>query len=178
MVMYSSIPEIGAVGARLLLEDGRLQHGGVAFEGGLPGHPYYGWPGDAAGYANSLKIARNLLAVTGACLMTPSELFAEVGGLSVTYPINYNDVDYCLKVRGSGHRVVYDPDLVMRHFESSSRSSDVADWEKEKLLGRWAGATNPDPYSNPYLHGEMPTLAAAFAWARRSPRLRRPLARF
>lgn len=177
MVMYSSVAEIGAVGGRLLLEDGRLQHGGVAFEGGLPGHPYYGWPGDAAGYANSLKVARNLLAVTGACLMTPSEVFAEVGGLAVTYPVNYNDVDYCLKVRDSGRRIVYDPDLVMHHFESSSRSSDVADWEKEKLLGRWRGVTDPDPYSNPYLHREMPTLAAALAWARRSPRLRLPLGR-
>ncbi|MBS1887185.1 MAG: glycosyltransferase [Actinobacteria bacterium] len=172
MVMYSSVPEIGAVGGRLLLEDGRLQHGGVAFEGGLPGHPYYGWPGDAPGYANSLKVARNLLAVTGACLMTPRDVFDEVGGLAVTYPINYNDVDYCLKVRECGRRVVYDPDLVMHHFESSSRSSDVADWEKEKLLERWRGATDPDPYSNPYLHREMPTLVAAFAWARRSPRLR------
>jgi O-antigen biosynthesis protein len=171
MVMYSSIAEVGAVGARLLLEDGRLQHGGVAFEGGLPGHPYYGWAGDAAGYGNALKIARNLLAVTGACLMTRSDVFAEVGGLGTSYPINYNDVDYCLKVREAGRRVVWDPDLVMTHFESSSRSSDVADWEKAKLLDRWAGATNPDPYSNPYLHREMPTLGSALAWVRRSPRL-------
>jgi GT2 family glycosyltransferase len=177
MLMYSGIAEVGAVGGRLLLEDGRLQHGGVGFEGGLPGHPYYGWPGDAPGYANSLKVARNQLAVTGACLMTRADVFAEVGGLAVSYPLNYNDVDYCLKVRAAGRRVVYDPDLVMCHFESSSRSSDVADWEKAQLLGRWAAATTPDPYSNPYLHQEMPTVAAAFAWVWRSPRLRLPLRR-
>lgn len=173
LVMYSALDGVGAVGARLLLEDGRLQHGGVNFEGGLPGHPYYGWPGDAAGYANNLKVARNLLAVTGACLMTRRELFNQVGGFTTTFPVNYNDVDYCLKLGALGRRVVYVGDVAMLHFESSSRSSDVAEWEKQELLARWASATTPDPYSNPHLHAEMPTLFAAFDWMRRRPRLPR-----
>lgn len=173
MVMYSQLPGIGAVGGKLLLEDGRLQHGGVGFEGGLPGHPYYGWPGDAPGYGNGLKVARNLLAVTGACLMTRRELFDRVGGFATIYPVNYNDVDYCLKLRSEGHRVVYDPDLVMYHFESSSRSPDVQEWEKGRMLSRWSSHTCPDPYSNPYLVEGMPRLVSPFLWARRRPRLRR-----
>ncbi|HET8566535.1 MAG TPA: glycosyltransferase [Solirubrobacterales bacterium] len=175
MVMYSTMPGIGAVGGRLLLEDGRLQHAGVGFEGGLPGHPYHGFPGDGPGYANAVRIARNLLAVTGACLMTPKRLFEEVGGLSTELPINYNDVDYCLKLRAAGNRIVYDPDLVMYHFESSSRSSDVDDWEKDYLRQRWAAITDPDPYSHPYLREGLPRLTSPFLWAlRRPPRLRRP----
>lgn len=177
MVMYSQLPEIGAVGGRLLLEDGRLQHGGVGFEGGLPGHPYYGWPGDAPGYANALKIARNLLAVTGACLMSRKELFDRVGGLSLDFPVNYNDVDYCLKLHAEGRRSVYDPDLVMHHFESSSRSSDVADWEKDELVARWGSVTTPDPYSNPNLKEGMPQLGSPFLWAPRRLRLRQRLTR-
>lgn len=178
MVMYSAMPGIGAVGGRLLLEDGRLQHAGVGFEGGLPGHPYHGFPGSGPGYANAVKIARNLLAVTGACLMTPKRLFEEVGGLSTALPVNYNDIDYCLKLRAAGQRVVYDPDLVMYHFESSSRSSDVEDWEKDYLLQRWAGTTDPDPYSHPYLREGLPRLSSPFLWAlRRPPKLRRRAAR-
>jgi O-antigen biosynthesis protein len=173
MVMYSQQPSIGAVGGKLLLEDGRLQHGGVGFEGGLPGHPYYGWAGDAPGYGNALKVARNLLAVTGACLMTRRDLFERVGGFTTSYPLNYNDVDYCLKLRSKGRRVVYDPDLVMLHFESSSRSPEVEEWEKETLLSRWSSLTSPDPYSNPYLREGMPRLSSPFLWARRRPRLRR-----
>ncbi len=173
MVMYSQLPHVGAVGGRLLLEDGRLQHGGVAFEGGLPGHPYYGWAGDAPGYGNALKVARNTLAVTGACLMTRRELFERAGGFSVSYPVNYNDVDYCLKLGSEGLRVVYDPDLVMYHFESSSRSPEVEEWEKNTLLSRWSSHTIPDPYSNPYLREGMPRLSSPFLWARRRPRLRR-----
>lgn len=177
MVMYSSLPGVGAVGGRLLLEDGRLQHAGVGFEHGLPGHPYHGFPSDIPGYANAVRIARNTLAVTGACLMTPRQLFEEVGGLTTILPVNYNDVDYCLKLRASGQRIVYDPDLVMYHFESSSRSSDVEDWEKDLLRNRWLHLTAADPYSNPYLSHEIPRFSSSFQWAirrrRRLPRQRR-----
>jgi O-antigen biosynthesis protein len=179
MVMYSSIPEVGAVGGLLLLEDGRIQHAGVGFEGGLPGHPYYGYQRGLPGYANAVRIARDLLAVTGACLMTRRDIFEEVGGLSTTFPINYNDVDYCLKQVERGRRVVYDPDLVMTHFESSSRSSDVAEWEKAQLLSRWAWLTTANPFGNPYVRNEIPRAASAFLWAKRRkyrPRKRRPAA--
>jgi GT2 family glycosyltransferase len=178
MVMYSSLPEIGAVGGRLLWEDGRLQHVGVDFENGLPGHLNRGFAGDFRGYANGLRVARNCLAVTGACLMTRRELFDELGGLSMILPVNYNDVDYCLKLRASGRRTVYDPDLVMYHFESSTRSTDVADWEKERLLERWGAVTAVDPYSNPNLHHGSPRLSSGLRWAvRRRPNLPRLLAR-
>ena len=179
MVMYSSIPDVAAVGGLLLLEDGRIQHAGVGFEGGLPGHPYYGYYRGVPGYANAVRIARDLLAVTGACMMTRRDVFEEVGGLSTTFPVNYNDVDYCLKQVERGRRVVYDPDLVMTHFESSSRSSDVAEWEKAQLLRRWAPLTTANPYSNPYVRNEVPRAASAFLWAKRKryrPRRRRPRA--
>jgi GT2 family glycosyltransferase len=170
MVMYSAHPGIGAVGARLRWEDGRLQHVGVLFEnGGFPGHPYRGFPGDFNGYSNNVLIAQNLLAVTGACLMTPREAFDEAGGLTTTFPINYNDIDYCLKLRALGLRVVYDPDTVLYHFESSSRSSDVDDWELEMVIDRWRTLTVPDPYSNPNLRYGTPRLSSPFKWALRRP---------
>jgi GT2 family glycosyltransferase len=126
LAMYAQYPDIGAVGARLLWEDGRLQHAGVLFENsGLPGHIYRGFTGHFKGYSNNTYVAQNFLAVTGACMMTPAAAFEEVGGLSTDLPVNYNDMDYCLKLRTEGLRVVYDPDTVLYHFESSSRSSDV-----------------------------------------------------
>jgi O-antigen biosynthesis protein len=174
MVMYSAHPGVGAVGGKLLWEDGRLQHAGILFEGGLPGHPYRGFAGDHRGYGNGVRIARNCLAVTGACLMTSRELFEQAGGLSLTLPVNYNDVDYCLKLHSQGQRIVYDPDLVMLHFESSSRSMEVEEWEKDRLCERWGAVTAVDPYSNPHLRDESPRLLAPFLWMnRRRPRLRR-----
>jgi glycosyltransferase involved in cell wall biosynthesis len=171
LVMYSQIPSVGAVGGHLLWEDGRIQHAGVRVEHGLPGHPYHGFAGDHRGYGNAVRVAQNCMAVTGACLMTPRSLFEELGGLSSSFPINYNDIDYCLKLHSRGRSVVYDPDLVMYHFESSSRSTDVEDWEKDLFRERWMPLTARDPYSNPNLKYEVPRLTATFQWARRRPRL-------
>jgi GT2 family glycosyltransferase len=171
MVMYSGLEGIGAVGGRLLWEDGRLQHVGVGFEGGLPGHPYRGFAGDFPGYSNNVRIARNCLAVTGACLMTPRAAFEELGGFTTELPVNYNDADYCLKAWASGRRIVYDPDLAMYHFESSSRSSEVEDWEKEWLKDRWLPRIARDPYSNPNLRRGEPRLGATLRSVLSRPRL-------
>lgn len=178
MVMYSSLPGIGAVGGRLLWEDGRLQHVVVRFQNGLPGHLYRGYAGDFKGYGNNVRVAQNALAVTGACLMTRRELFEEVGGLSTAFPVNYNDIDYCLKQHAQGRRVVYDPDLVLHHFESSSRSTEVEEWEKDRLLDRWGPQTAVDPFSNPNMRFGSPRLIAPFVWMkRRRPNLPRVLTR-
>jgi glycosyltransferase involved in cell wall biosynthesis len=171
LVMYSGMEEIGAVGGRLIWEDGRLQHVGVEFEGGLPGHPYRGFAGDFPGYSNNVRIARNLLAVTGACLMTRREVFEELGGFATELPVNYNDMDYCLKAWSSGRRIVYDPDTVLHHFESSSRSSEVEEWEKEWLKERWLPSTAADPYSNPNLKRGEPRLGATLKSMLGLPRL-------
>jgi GT2 family glycosyltransferase len=173
MVMYAQHPGIGAVGARLLWEDGRLQHAGVLFEnGGLPGHIYRGFRGEFKGYSNNAHLAQNFLAVTGACLMTPAAAFEEVGGFSTALPVNYNDMDYCLKLRTKGLRVVYDPDTVLYHFESSSRSSEVEDWEKEALVDRWLPLTAVDPSTSRYLKHGLPGWRTYFAWVPRRLRLR------
>lgn len=178
MVMYSERDGIGAVGAKLLWGDSRLQHVGVSFDGGLPGHTYRGFAGSFKGYANAVLIARNCLAVTGACLMTRRDVFEELGGLTTTLPINFNDVDYCLKVHASGRRIVYDPDLILHHFESSSRDPEVMQWEKEQLVDRWEHLVTVDPFGNPHLRLGLPRLASHFLWARRRlPRPRRGLSR-
>ena len=173
LVMYSGYAGIGAVGAQLRWEDERVQHAGVVLEKGLPGHIYRGAGGELSGYLRNVLVTQNYLAVTGACLMTPRDVFDAVGGLPVEMPVNYNDIYYCLAVRDQGMRVVYDADTVLYHFESSSRDTKVNDWEKAMLLERWHSLIGADPYSNPGLrYGEpRPGLlrrGARFARARLS----------
>ena len=169
MVMYSECEEIGVVGAKLLWADTRLQHVGVGFDDGLPGHVYRGFAGSYNGYANAVLIARNCLAVTGACLMTPRQLFEELGGLTAMLPASFNDMDYCLKVHASGRRIVYDPDLALYHFESSSRDPEVKQWELEQFVERWQQLVAVDPFGNPNLRRGLPRIGAHFLWARRRP---------
>jgi len=94
-----------------------------------------------------LLCASNWQAVTGACLMSRRELFEKVGGLSTLLPLNYNDVDYCLKLWAAGLRVAYDPDTLLFHYESSSRREGASPWELARLRERHG--TDPDPFYNP-----------------------------
>jgi O-antigen biosynthesis protein len=166
LAMYSELAGIGAVGGRLLLEDGRIQHAGILFEnGGYPGHIYRGFSRDFAGYSNNVLVAQNYLATTGACLMTPRGAFDDVGGLDTGFPLNYNDMDYCLKLGANGLRTVYDPDTVLHHFESSSRSDEVEDWEKRELVDRWSARTATDPSTSPKLRHGTPRMTSLLPWA-------------
>jgi GT2 family glycosyltransferase len=156
LVMYSAAPGVGAVGARLLYPDGRLQHAGVIHRAGLPSHLYHGYPDGFGGYANDVLVAGNYLAVTGACMMTSRAAFDRVGGLCERLPLNYNDTDYCLKAHAAGLRVVYDPGTTMVHFESASRDTIVATWEADLFRDRWESVTAVDPFDNPNFDRRSP----------------------
>src|SRR5581483_5264432 len=121
MLVFAKHPEIGAVGAQLRFADRRYQHTGIVSVCGSPGHPYQGWPADFDGYHDNIRVPSNYLAVTAACLMTRRSVFEAVGGLSLRFATNYNDVDFGLKLRHAGYRVVYTPEAELFHFESATR---------------------------------------------------------
>ena len=92
--------QIGAVGAKLLFPDGGLQHVGVTVARRQAGPPVLRLPGRAHRATTAATcLPHNCAAVTGACLMTRRDVFDEVGGFDEAFPLNYNDVDYCLRVR-------------------------------------------------------------------------------
>lgn len=147
MVAVAQDPEVGAVGAKLLFGDGRIQHVGVSFDrDGEATHPHI-FEAEDAGYFGSKVVDLDHDAVTGACLLTPRALFGEVGGLTEDLPLNYNDVDYCLKVRAAGRRIVCTPFARLRHYESSSRVARIEDEERAALMW-WRPRTMADPYTN------------------------------
>jgi O-antigen biosynthesis protein len=150
MLEFSQWDDIGVVGAQLLFPNDNQQHNGVNLLEGNPGHPFYQFPGDHPGYFNSSVVHRNWSAVTGACLMTSKDVYVAVGGFSEQFPLNYNDVDYCLKVRELGKRVVYMPYAKLYHHESVSKDgTDAA--ELEAFKKEWAERIPFDPYYNPNL---------------------------
>jgi len=152
-------PEVGAVGARLLYEDGTLQHAGVVLGvEGVAGHESSGEAPERGGYFGRSHLQRGAAAVTGACLATRRELFRELGGFDeVHLPVAFNDVDFCLRVMRAGYRVLYDPFAVLYHFESKSRGYDLsqaklARQKSEAALfrARWALIVDLDPFYNPH----------------------------
>ncbi len=144
MLAHARQPNVGAVGARLLYPDKSCQHGGVVIGAmafglleGMPYHHNYLVPfGD-----QDVTRSQDMQVVTGACLVTPRALYERLGGLDEGYWNGYEDVDYCLKVRREGMRVVYAGDAVLYHFESQSgiqRFRRTA-WNTELLQRRWGG---------------------------------------
>jgi GT2 family glycosyltransferase len=160
--MFSMDPGVGAVGMKLITGDHRLQHVGVSLnEETLPCHSMIGFAADDPGYALQARLVVNTAAVTGACLMTRREVYEELGGLSEDFPINYNDIDYCLKVRQSGRRVVQNNQVEMYHFESLTRDASVGAGDLHKFRLRWEGTLHGDPIYNRNMYPNMSHLPPA-----------------
>jgi GT2 family glycosyltransferase len=153
MVEHAQGPEVGAVGARLLYPDGRIQHAGVVLGvGGVAGHSHKYFPADHPGYFSFLNLVRNYSAVTAACLLMRRDVFEKLGGFNdVDLAVAFNDVDLCLRLRRAGYRVVYTPYATLKHHESASRGFDVDSAEVRYMKRTWGRYLERDPYYNPNL---------------------------
>jgi O-antigen biosynthesis protein len=126
MVANAWRPDVGAVGAKLSYGDGRIQHAGVILgvgehtgRGGIAGHFGHGDEGDEPGYLDQYALAREVSAVTAACMALRREVFTAVGGFDAEHlPVAYNDVDLCLRIREQGLRIIWTPFAALFHLES------------------------------------------------------------
>jgi GT2 family glycosyltransferase len=150
LVEFSQDPKIGAVGARLRHLDGTLQHVGmVVGVCGAAAHVYHTYPPDYIGYNACTHLIRNYSAVTGACLATRKSVVAQVGGFDEEFLIDYNDVDFCLRLIEAGYRVVYTPYAELYHFEGASvKRASQNPAEVEQFRRRWSRYLERDPYYN------------------------------
>lgn len=184
MVAELSQAGVGAVGAKLLYTDGTIQHAGVVLgAGGDPGvaaHSLVGLPGNDPGYFAHAALSREVSAVTAACLLTRKDVFEEVGGLNeADLKVAFNDVDFCMKIRKSGYKIIWTPHAALYHHESKSRGLEdtpekKARFEKEVryMIDKWGDTLLVDPYYNPNLtlNGDTYTIAkkprASKAWSK------------
>jgi hypothetical protein len=155
-------PEIGAVGARLLYRDDTLQHGGILFS----------WRGSEIhdgryesclepGPGSRWQVSRAVSAVTGAFLATRRDVFlAHRGFDEFGLPVACSDTDYALKLRASGLKILWTPEITLYHHEFKTRGLDHWDPEKRArsaaeravLQMRWGAALDADPSLNPFWH--------------------------
>lgn len=158
MVRHAVRRDVGIVGAKLLYEDRSIQHAGVTLGIALASHLYKSFPDGAEGHRGRLVLTQDVSAVTAACLLIRREVWEEVGGLDEEFPVAYNDVDLCLKVRAAGYRVLWTPEAKVYHLESRSRGKDVTPEKRERLnrdkarlVERWGDLLDSDPFHSPNL---------------------------
>ena len=150
----------GIVGARLYYPDDTIQHAGVIVGlGGVADHAFVGMDREDPGYCCRAICAQEYSAVTAACLMVKKTVFMEVGGMDTELKIAFNDVDFCLRVKEAGYKIIYNPFSIWYHDESKTRGAEDTPEKIERFRGeieyfqrRWANFLYwGDPSYNPNL---------------------------
>ena len=153
MVELAARPDVGAVGAKLLYPNDRIQHAGVVM--GLYdncGHAFQGLNGSQLHYFGLSDCIRNVSAVTGACLMTAAQVFWKIGGFDEqAFAVAFNDVDLCLRIAGLGYRILYTPYALLHHHEAFSKTAKDFTPHPNEVAGmqyKWRDVIKSDPFYN------------------------------
>jgi len=149
MVGWFTSPDVGVVGAKLIYPDRSLNHTGIVVgpHGGLADTPFAKVMETDVPAVEWHSAAREVAAVTGACLLTRTDLYKQLNGFDETQlGVAYNDVDYCLRAGAAGYRVIYTPQAKLMHWGSATRGVTFDEDEHLAFLRRHAG--RPDPYFN------------------------------
>jgi O-antigen biosynthesis protein len=183
--------DVGAVGALLRWPSGVVQHGGMVLGGSLEGvgtgfavaHAFNDRIEGDPGYCDLLRVAHECSAVTAACMLTRRLDYFNVGGMDeVQFPVNFTDVDYCLRLRALGRRIVITPHARLVHHQLAGRTKDWSEDRKKpfehelrNLRSKWGNVLAADPYYSPLLsRNSVPFLGLAWPPGPIEPRVNRP----
>ena len=166
LLALASRSDVGAVGAKLLYPNSRVQHAGVVIGiDGLAGHFQRGLAAADPGFFARLGSPHEVSAVTAACLAVERTKFLAIGGFDESnLPVDLNDVDLCLRLSERGWRTLCDPTVRLVHHESVTRRANVRLDERYRaqhdyFQARWGDRIRDDPYFHPAL--SLDTLVAA-----------------
>jgi GT2 family glycosyltransferase len=134
---------VGAVGGKILLANGKLQEAGSIT-----------WSdGSALGYGRGddpelpqYNFRRPVDYCSAVFLITPKALFHRTGGFSEQFaPAYYEDTDYCMTLWQNGLSVIYEPLASIQHYESASsggndRATGMMAAHQIKFREKWATA--------------------------------------
>ncbi|MDA9975782.1 glycosyltransferase [Alphaproteobacteria bacterium] len=159
MVAHALRPDIGVVGAKLLYPNRRIQHGGIILCGDhVARHLHVGLDEDAQGYWGRAASIQSLAAVTGACMVVRKEVFEAVDGFDEAWPVDFGDIDFCLRAGAAGYRTLWTPHALLLHHESASRGTFFTKAKEERykagrqaMVARWGKTLMSDPHYHPNL---------------------------
>jgi ADP-heptose:LPS heptosyltransferase/GT2 family glycosyltransferase len=153
LMEHGQRPEVGIVGPQLLYRDGKVQHAGMFLaNNGIGRHAFRFADNDDPCYFGLALTQRNVIAVTGACMLVRKETFERLGRFNEAHEIVNNDLDFCLRVHRAGLLTVFTPYASLIHYELASRANlkDVFDLTHFNAAWKTTFAAG-DPYFNPRL---------------------------
>lgn len=160
LLEHGQRPEVGVVGALLLYPDRSIQHAGIFLtdrpRSGGAKHPFRYAPQTSPGYFGLALTQRNVIAVTGACMLTRRDTFERLGGFNEAHPIVNNDVDYCLRAWRAGLLTIFTPYSRLIHHERGSRNEFGEDYNRDEFANEWRDIfADGDPFHHPQLSKEF-----------------------
>lgn len=136
MLQYAQQKDVGGVGVMLLYPDNSIQHAGdFITENGTGDHCFNGMDSRSFEINGLAQVVREVSAVTGACMMVRRDVFEEVGGFDENLR-NFDDYDFCLRLRESGYKLIYTPYSKLYHYESPTRPQILDNKMVRYLLGK------------------------------------------
>lgn len=143
---------VGGVGARLLFEDGTLQHAGMSPHGEGTTHAWIFRNRHEGSYQGWARTQREWSMVTGAVFATRRSLLEQVAGFDERFSLEFNDTDLCLRLRALGYRIVCTPFAEMIHAEKASRGEQLPPGDDLALFrSKWKAWIGQDPAWHPRL---------------------------
>lgn len=144
---------VGVVGPYLLYPDRSVQHAGLFLSGpGTARHAFRFAPEDEPGYFGLALTQRDMIGVTGACMMVRREVFDALGGFNQAHSVINNDLDFCLRCNDVGLSVIYTPYARLIHHELASREKLPDTYDRESFALEWADRfSKGDPFFHPGL---------------------------
>ena len=169
LLSFAIDPSVGGVGARLLYDDGRLQHAGLAPHGSAAAHLWIFREKTEGTYQDWAMVQREWSMVTGAVFATRRSVLEQVGGFEERFSLEFNDTDLCMRLRSLGFRIVCTPMAEMIHSEKASRGERLPPGDDIALfLSRWRQFLDNDPSWHPNLRRDslemMPGIGSDWFW--------------
>jgi GT2 family glycosyltransferase len=150
LVGFADQRGVAAVGAKTLTLDGRVEHAGVMLSDGLPLPVLHGAEAGEAGPLGIGLLPCNLSAVRGV-VATGRKTFSELEGIDEQLG-ELGVIDFCLRAREAGMRIVSAPDVIVRHLSHAPPINDLV--ALYALTMRWRNRLGRDPYFNPGFYSD------------------------
>ena len=170
LVVRLQLNGVGAVGVMLYYPNETIQHAGVILGiGGVAAHAFKGIERGSDGYRGRLGVEQDLSCVTAACVAVRHDVFEQLNGFDERLAIAFNDVDFCIRLREKGWRIIWTPEVEHYHLElqtighhASGERAQIFQKEVRMMRDQWGAILESDPFYNPNLSLQDDKMALAF----------------